>query len=204
MHFSWLGNTGIKIQAKPFDKDITIVIDPYKHKVGSSPRSLAPDIALFTNSRKNSVTLSGNPFTMDTPGEIETKGILISSAQGHTNDSVMFRIDTENMSIGIIGCTYKQPTDKQLEILSGVDILCIPVGGGDCYDPEQAVKVVNTIEPKIIIPTMYKSDNDPDAKPVDAFLKEIGIKADAPEKKVIIKKKDLPQEDMHVIVLNKE
>ncbi len=204
MHISWLGNTGVKLQVKPFDKDITVVIDPYKQKKGSSPRSLSPDIALFTRGKKESITLSGNPFTLSSPGECETKGVLVTAVQGKEKDNVLLRVDAEHMSLGHLGCTNKQPTDKQLEVLSGVDILCIPVGNGVCYDAEQATKAINTIEPRIVIPIAFKSDNDPQAKPVDSFLKEIGIKADKPEKKIIIKKKDLPQEDMQVVVLAKD
>jgi len=194
----------MKIQVKPFDKDITIVIDPYKHKTGTSPRSLAPDIALFTRTQKDSVTLSGSPFILDAPGEIETGGVLVTSAQGHTQESTVVRVDAEHMSVGHLGLIHKQPTDKQLEVLSGVDILCIPVGGKDVYEPEQASRAISAIEPRVVIPIAYKSDNDPKAGTVESFLKEIGLKADKPEKKVIIKKKDLPQEDMMVIVLSKE
>ncbi|MBT3539161.1 hypothetical protein HN481_03475 [Candidatus Parcubacteria bacterium] len=50
----------------------------------------------------------------------------------------------------------------------------------------------------------FKSDNDKTAKPVDSFLKEIGSKNNEPEKKVILKKRDLPQEETEVIVLEKE
>jgi len=35
-------------------------------------------------------------------------------------------------------------------------------------------------------------------------LKEIGSKNGSPEKKVILKKKDLPEEDTDVVVLEKE
>jgi hypothetical protein len=50
----------------------------------------------------------------------------------------------------------------------------------------------------------YHCDTDPDAAPVTAFIKELGLKPEATEKKVIIKKKDLPQEETKLIVLEKE
>jgi L-ascorbate metabolism protein UlaG (beta-lactamase superfamily) len=99
----------------------------------------------------------------------------------------------------------KALTDAQLEVLSDVDILLIPVGGNNCYDAETAAKTVNTIEPKIVIPIAFNSDNDPKAASVDLFLREMGVaKNGEPENKVIIKKKDLPMEEMKVVVLNKE
>lgn len=204
MHLSWLGSTAVKIQTKPFDKDITIITDPYKPAVGSFPRSLSPDIALYTGGEKNSITLSGSPFIMSIPGECETSGVLITSTQGHEENSAMFRIDAEDISIVHLGMTKKTLTDEQLKSLSGVDILLIPVGGKDSYDAGSAIKIVNAIEPRVIIPIAYKSDNQPKADKVDDFLKEMGADNIKPEKKVILKKKDLPQEETKVIVLAKE
>lgn len=204
MHISWLGTTAFKIQTKPFDQDVVTVIDPYKPAVGGFPRSLTPHIALYTRGEKSSVTLSGNPFILSTPGECETKGVLMTAVQGESADHVMVRLDAEHMSVGHLGMASKQPTNGQLEVLSGVDILCVPIGGVGCYDVEAAMKAANTIEPRVIIPMAFKSDNDPKAATVDSFLKAMGMNADKPEKKVIIKKKDLPQEETRIIILDKE
>ncbi len=204
MHFSWLGNTTIRIQAKPFDKEVTVLIDPYKHEEGASARNLSSDIALFTRGEKNSITLTGDPFTLSAPGECEVKGVLITAVQGHDVDDVSYRVDAEQMSVGHLGMINKPLTDEQIEHLSGVDILCVPVGGKDCFDAEAATKAINSLEPRVVIPMAFKSDNDPDATSVEQFLKQIGIVAGAAEKKVILKKKDLPQEDMKIVVLAKE
>jgi len=204
MHISWLGTTAIKIQTKPFDKEITVVIDPYRPEKGLFPRSLTPHMGLYTRGEKDSVTLSGNPFVLSTPGEIDVHGVLASAVEGHEPGNTMVRIDTEGLSLGHVGLTKKSLTEKQLAMLAGVDILCIPVGHPDSFDAEEAVKIVNAIEPRIVIPCAFKSDNDPEAKPIDSFLKEIGAKNNEPEKKIILKKKDLPQEELEVRILEKE
>ena len=204
MHISWLGSTGLKIQTKPAHDDVVVTIDPYKQEKGAFPRSLTPDIALFTHGEKESITLSGTPFTLSAPGEVETKNVLITAVQGHDAKHVLIRIDTEQMSLAHLGSTNKQLTDEQLEVVGDVDILCIPVGGGDNYDAEQAVKAVNSVEPRIVIPIAHKSDNEPSAEPVTNFLKSIGSAENKPETKVIIKKRDLPQEETKVVVLSKE
>ncbi|MCB9798687.1 MBL fold metallo-hydrolase [Candidatus Nomurabacteria bacterium] len=204
MHISWLGNTAIRLQAKSGSNDVNIVIDPYKPSKGSAPRSLTPQIALYTRGSDNSITLSGDPFVLETAGECETSGVLMYAAQGNEPGNNIVRIDSEGMSLGHLGMLSQEPNDAQMEILSGVDVLFIPVGGNGCYDAQKAVKIVNMIEPRVVIPMAYQCDNDPKAADVSAFLKELGMKTDAPEKKVIIKKKDLPQEDMLVFVLEKE
>lgn len=205
MHLSWLGNTAVRIQAKPFDKDVDIVIDPYRPKFGEFPRNLSTDIGLYTRGLENSITLSGNPFILDTPGECETKGVLVTAVHGHDAEHIMFRLDAEQLSMAHLGLTDKTLTDQQLEALSDVDILFVPVGGKNCYDAEAAAKAVNAIEPRIVIPIAYKSENNPDAEPVEKFLKEMGVAGKVhPEKKAIIKKKILPQEETQVILLSKE
>ena len=204
MHISWLGTTAIKIQTKPFDNDVTILIDPYKPKTGTFPRSLSADIALYTRGIQGSITVSGNPFTLETTGEVETHGVLVTAIRGEHAGHTMLRIDTEKMSIGHLGLRDTQMTNAQLEMLAGVDILFLPVGDMGCFGARSAVKAIQSIEPRIVIPMAYKSDNDPDAKTLDGFIKEVGVTPREEEKKVIIKKKDLPQEEMHVIVVSKE
>lgn len=204
MHLSWLGGTAVKIQTKPFDEDIVIVIDTYKPDEGVFPRSLTPHIALFTRGEAGSITLSGDPFIFATSGECETKGVLMTADQGHASGHTVIRLDAEGLSVGLTGLTNQPLTDAQLEVLGDVDILLLPVGGGAGYDAESAVKIVNAIEPRVVIPLAYQSDIDPKAAPVDLFLKEFGVSGLLPEKKVIFKKKDLPVDETKVIVLAKE
>ncbi len=208
MHISWLGTTALRLQTKPFDQDVVIIIDPYRPTRGDFPRSLAPDIALFTHGSEGAITLSQDPFIISHPGEYESKGILITGIPGREKGEVFYRIDVEHMSIAHLGMTKQMPTDQELEALSGIDILCLSVGGqqsgGIGFDAETAAKVVNTIEARTIIPLGFESDNDPNAAPVSLFLKELGHAPEQGEKKIIFKKKDLPQGDTRVIVLMKE
>ena len=204
MHISWLGKDSIKIQTKPFDKDITIVINPYKVETGTFPRSLAPNIAIFTRGSKDSITLSGEPFILDTAGECEKEGVLMTATHSNDSENTKIRIDSEGLSLGHLGMSKKQLSEKELSVLSGVDILIIPVGGDDSLDAEGASKAISNIEPRIIIPVAYKSDNQPKATSVDTFLKELGVPGDKEGNKVIIKKKVLPQEDIRVVILEKE
>lgn len=205
MHISWLGNTALRIQAKPLNDDVTVFIDPYKSEKGIMPRSVTPDVAVFTRGEDNAITLSGTPFVLGTPGEIDIKGVLVTAVEGHNAESTMIRVDAEQMSLGHLGLTNQELTPHQVEVLSGVDILCIPVGHPDGYNLEMAVKIVSELEPKVIIPIAFKSDVDPQAQTPDAFIKELGMAGKAtPEKKVILKKKDLPIEDTQLALLIKE
>jgi len=64
------------------------------------------------------------------------------------------------------------------------------------------VEVISQIEPRIVIPMHYKTkDMKIDIDGVDKFIKELGIEATY-EEKLKINKKDLPAEDMELVILS--
>ena len=208
MHISWLGGTTVKIVTKAWDEDVTVVIDPYKPETGTTARSFSPQVAILTRgpeAGKDLITLSGEPFILNTPGECDIKGVLITAVGGNEPGTTMIRLDAEGLSVAHLGLATKSLNQKQREVLGDVDILFVPVGGINGYDVEAAVKAVSDIEARIVIPVAHRSDNDPTAAPVADFCKAMGVPLTGePETKVIIKKKDLPTEDTSVIVLAKE
>lgn len=201
MHISWLGGTTIKLQTKNNDQDITIVIDPYKQEKGSFPRNLAPDIALFSRGEKNSITLSPQTFVIDTLGEMELKKVMVYSLPGF--EQIIFKINSEELNIVHLGNINKKIENGIMDKIGVPDILFIPVGGSPYLEIKDAVDLITAMEPRIVIPMAYKSDNEPNLKPIEDFLKESGLKPDIQDKKVIIKQKDLPQEETKLILLEK-
>jgi L-ascorbate metabolism protein UlaG (beta-lactamase superfamily) len=91
--------------------------------------------------------------------------------------------------------------EDELEDLGEIDILILPVGGHGVMDAASASKVVNEIEPKIVIPSHYKTPGlTVEADGVEKFIKEMGGKSENIEK-LLLKKKDLATEGMRVICL---
>lgn len=202
MHITWLGQTCLKLQTKHLDEDVTILIDAYRPAKGDFPRSFSPNVALFSHGSENAATLSQNPFVLDTLGECEIKGAMIT-AWPADNGNIIFKINAENIALAHLGKMKKKMEIAELEKLGNIDILCLPVGGGEYLTPEEAADLVTALEPRIVIPLGYKCDTDPATAPVNAFIKELGLKPEVMDKKVIIKKKDLPQEETKLYVLEK-
>jgi len=99
----------------------------------------------------------------------------------------------------------KTLTDQQLEKLEGTDIIMIPTGGTFTLNAKEANKIISQIEPRVIIPMHYnlpglkfKTKKKLDA--VEKFIKEIGLKP-TEEEKYKIQKKNLPQENTELIIL---
>lgn len=204
MHINWLGQTCIKLQTKNLkDEDVVILIDPYKPTKGDFPRNFSPDVAIYSKSSENSVTVSDSAFVVETLGEYDIKGNMVYAMAGNKTD-LIFKISTEGMNVVHLGGIKEKISESIIEKIGTPDILFLPVGNADkTLDPKTARDVVSLLEPRIIIPIAYQCDTDPDASPLENFLKEIGIKPEITEKKFIIKKKDLPQEDSKLYILEK-
>ncbi|MBL7022408.1 MBL fold metallo-hydrolase [Patescibacteria group bacterium] len=195
MHIYWYGQTSIKIQ----DNGVTIAIDPYKEAAIRSPR-MAADILLLTSDKLKSAAsaISGDKFTIDSPGEYEAKGIFINGVSNNGSGQTFFFLDINGLTVGHLGNISKgELSSKQLEMFENVDILLMPVG----EDAKISSKLVNQIEPKILIPMLYKIPKVKDKlDTLDNFTKQVGVKAESMDK-LVIKKKDIPQEDMQMIIL---
>ncbi len=204
MHISWLGQTCVKIQTKnKKDEDVVILIDPYKPGTGDFPRSFTPNIGVFSHGQKESAPLSQNPFIMDTLGEIESKDVMIYALAGD-GDNIIHKINAEGLNLVHLGKMVKKIDESKLEKIGLVDILFVPVGGKGAYlNPEEAAQIVTSLEPRVVIPMGYQCDTDQKVGPLSDFIKEIGIKPDTTDKKLIIKKKDLPQEETKLMILEK-
>ncbi len=204
MHISWLGQTCIRLQTKnKKDEDITIIIDAYKPATGDFPRSFSPQIAIFSHGQKESVTLSQDPFVVDTLGEIESKDVMVYALPGD-GDNIISKINAENINLVHLGKIKKVLDDNKTEKIGAVDVLFVPVGGkGEYLEPEDAAKIISALEPRLVIPMGYQCDTDPKVGSLTDFIKECGIKPDTTDKKLILKKKDLPQEETKLIVLEK-
>ena len=200
MVITYYGATCFKIQSG----DTVLAIDPYTKEAGLTPPRFQTDIALSTRNHplfNNTDALAGNSFIITSPGEYEIKGISIEgvSAGVHT----LYIIEWEGMRLCHVGAlSEKELPNETRELIGTPDILFVPVGGGNAIDAEEAVHVINTIEPRIAIPTYYAFPGFSalGLNKVDVFLKEIGSQPTA-EDKLTLKKKDVPQEEMKIVVL---
>lgn len=212
MIITWQGHSCFKIQDKIGPDGVTLVTDPFNKETGLKVPNFEADIVTVSHNHvdhNNVSVLRGNPFVIDCAGEYDFKGILVEGidsfhdgAQGKDRgNNTIYRIEVEDISIVHLGDLGDVLDNAQLEKLAGTDILLIPVGGKYTLDAKKAVEVISQIEPRIVIPMHYKIDGlkyDIDA--VDKFVKEIGV-APSYEEKLKISKKDLPQEDMELVIL---
>jgi len=209
MRISWYGHSCFKITTK----QVTITTDPFSKDIGLKPPHFQTDIITISHDHydhNNISSLRGSPFVIDGPGEYEFKKATIQGIdsfhdqkQGkERGQNTIFVIEVEDIRICHFGdFGQKELTSEQLDKLGEIDTLMIPVGGIYTVDAEEAVKVINQLEPKIVIPMHYKLPKlKVKLKGVEDFLKEVGVKEEIAEQ-LIIKKRDLPKDEMRVVVM---
>lgn len=200
MVITYYGVTCFKIQSG----ETVLAIDPYTKEAGLTPPRFQTDIALVTRNHPlscNTDALAGSPFTVTSPGEYETKGVSIEGIAAGAR--TIYVIEWEGIRLCHLGALdEKQLSNATREHIGTPDILFVPVGGVNALDAEEAVHMINLIEPRIAIPMYYAFPGFSalGLHNVDAFLKEIGS-ASATEEKLTLKKKDVPQDEMKIAVL---
>lgn len=213
MIITYLGQSCFKLQDKIGSEGVTVATDPFDKTVGFGVPHFEADIVTVSHNHfdhNNISAIRGNPFIADMPGEYDAKGVSIVGVDSYHDEkegkergkNIIFSIVIDNITVVHLGDLGHVLDSKQLEKLAGTDILLVPVGGKYTIDAKKAVEVVSQIEPRIVIPMHYKTkESKIDIDSVDKFIKEIGLKPRY-EEKLKISKKDLPPEEMELVVLN--
>ena len=214
MVITWYGLSCFKIQEQARDREVSILTDPYVPEDGKKlPREITADIVTSSHDHprhNNFAAVAGKPFLIDGPGEYEIKEAFVTGV-GTFHDLVegkekgrntMYYINVGGLHLLHLGDLKHKLTEKHLEEFHNIDILFVPVGGGDVLSAKEATDVVGQIEPRIIIPMHYRTGKlGPKLDTVDPFLKAMGAAKTEPVSKFKLSDKELPQEEMRVVLL---
>jgi len=216
MLIQYYGHSCFKITTKPAGRgqdDINLFIDPFDKSIGLRPPQGQADITLVTHNHSdhnNIEALKGEPSIVDIPGEYSIKGInIVGIGTYHDNSNgqerglnTIYLLDSEDIKICHLGDLGTNLTEKQMEILDGIDILMIPIGGKYTIDAKKAIEIIRKIEPKIVIPMHYKiNGSNLDVADEKEFCNEIGNCSSEKTSKLNIKKKDLENKSMEVLIM---
>jgi L-ascorbate metabolism protein UlaG (beta-lactamase superfamily) len=204
MVISYLGGECFKIS----QGDLTLSINPPAKGSKLASAKFGADLALVSLDHEdfNGVDQAAfgerQPFVIRGAGEYEVKGVAVrgfgvpTTYDGEATINTIYSISLEGMNLCFMGAlgTPELPAAAKQE-LDDIDILFVPVGGGEVLEHAPAYKLAVQLGPKIIVPMHY------DDKTLKAFLKEAGAEATRAEEKLTIKKKDLEGKEGEVVVL---
>jgi L-ascorbate metabolism protein UlaG (beta-lactamase superfamily) len=204
------GLASFQITTKTLQQEVRVVIDPYNNDVGMRfPRTLEAEVVLVSHDApesNNSDAVGGSKFLIILPGEYEVAGVFVygipAPLKNGSNHNV-YLIEAENMRLVHLGALDRHLTEEEQTLIGDVDILFVPVGGGAVLGASDASKLVQDIEPRVVIPMFYgecKTLNLKEKTPA-AFLKTLGAPHTDEGNKWKIVKSQLPEEEMKIVTI---
>lgn len=202
MNITYYGLNCFKIQGK----NSTLVLDPKEDlKIGLKPPFFKTDIVCLNDPQEQTSKLKPNQekiFLISTPGEYEKGGVFIYSFFYPNQQNLIHHLQIDGIKIVHLGNLNKILDNQTIEKLNGIDILMIPIGGGDVLETSKSLEVINQLEPKIVIPMHYKiSGLSLKLDTVDKFCREVGVKNKEAEEKLKIIKKDLNLTELRTVIM---
>lgn len=195
MEIYWHGHSCFTIKAK----EATIVTDPFM--MGTALPKLRGDIVALSGEGEIA-EIEGSPKVLDWPGEFEVSGVSIESFRPENEETNIFLFQAEGLHICHLGYISHELTDEIINHIGDVDILMIPVGGGIVLDGKMAQKVVEAIEPRIVLPMVYAgTETKLNIQGAEEFLKAVGKTELVPMEKLSVQGRANPGEETMTFVL---
>lgn len=186
----------------------TIAFDPIAKQSKLPPVKFGSDVALVSLNHPNfngvgQVALgTKQPFEVAGPGEYEIGDVTVrgwgvkTTYENVERYNTIYQVRLEDMNLIFLGALGTAELDpKILTELGDIDLLFIPIGGGDVLDVPAAAKLALKLEAKLILPMHYDNSS------LVAFLKESGAEDVKPMDKLTIKKREVAQSEGDVVVL---
>lgn len=208
MDITWYGHSCFRLS----DRGVTIVTDPPSDDLGYDRPRIRADVVTISHEHpghNNRVGFRGGPRFFDGPGEYEVKDVFITGITTYHDGrsgsvrgrNTVFLFEFDGLTICHLGDLGHVPSQSQVEALSAVDVLLVPVGGLHTIDASKASEVISLIEPRLVIPMHYKTKVEKaKLETVTKFLKEMGLAPVAPEPELKVTKSSLP-DDTQVVLL---
>lgn len=193
-------------------KKAALIIDDTLAKLGGKPATKPGDICIFTTA--HDAAPAGAKITIDQPGEYEAADVSIQgiAARAHMDEpskksATIYKLVLDDVRIAVVGHVYPELSSSQLEALSTIDVLIIPIGGnGYTIDPIGALKLIKEIEPKIVIPTHYEEKGlafEVPQQTLEDAIKGLSMEASEPVAKLKLKAGEMG-ETTQLIILERQ
>ena len=188
--------------------DTTLAFDPIAKGSKLPATKFGSDVAFVSLNHENFNGVeqvahgAKEPFVVAGPGEYEfgtvtARGYGVKTIyEGVERYNTIYQVRLEDINMIFLGALSDPEIDpKILSEFGDVDILFVPIGGGDVLDVPAASKLAVKLEAKLILPMHYSDAS------LKAFLKEIGAEGAEKLDKLTIKKKDVSEMEGEVKVL---
>ncbi|MDP9366113.1 MAG: MBL fold metallo-hydrolase [Chloroflexota bacterium] len=206
--FRWFGHNCFRIRAR----EATVLTDPVGRVTGYPLPKQTADVVTLSHDHPGHANLDAvkQPYALlQGPGEYEVHDAFVTGIRTYHDEAkgaergynTVYLIELENLVVCHLGDLGHPLTEEQAETMANVDVLLVPVGGGDVLDPAKAAEIVAQLEPKLVIPMQYATaQGDKQLGGLEPFCKELGVEVPAGEEKLSLRQSDLG-ETMRLVAL---
>lgn len=178
----WFGHASFGISD---DKGMEIVTDPYGEGLGYNFPKILTNILTVSHQHfdhNNIGALQSYSHYIHEIGKSSFDDIDIKGIESYHDEkygalrgpNTIYTYKIDKLKICHLGDLGHLLTATEIDAIGKVDVLMIPVGGYYTLDVDKAAKVVEQLNPKIVIPMHYKTEVLPDEfgpiDKVDTFL----------------------------------
>ena len=167
MEITWYGHACFRLS----ERGVVIVTDPFGDSLGYHRPRIRADVVTISHDHpghNNRIGFRGGPRFFEGPGEYEVRDVFITGITTYHDGrrgairgrNTVFLFEFSSMTVCHLGDLGHIPDQSQVEALSDVDLLLIPVGGLHTIDAAKAAEVISLIEPRIVIPMHYKTPKE--------------------------------------------
>jgi L-ascorbate metabolism protein UlaG (beta-lactamase superfamily) len=208
MEITWYGHSCFRLS----ERGVAMVTDPFNEELGYVRPRIRADVVTISHDHPGHncrVGFRGGPRFFEGPGEYEVKGVFITgiatfhdgrrgASRGRNS---VFVFDFNGVSICHLGDLGHVLDQNQVQALSDVSVLLIPVGGLHTIDAPKAAEVISMVEPRLVVPMHYATPKETSRlQKVDKFLKEMGLAPVTPEPLLKVTKSSLPDQTQVVLL----
>jgi len=184
--------------------EISLIQKPASHKIQSKQLSIIfnptgvakSDVVLFDH-KQDKLRSGAEQKVFEGAGEYEVNDTMLQGVAvgggGEGVSSVSYAVTGGGLRVVHLSDASVELSDKQIEQLTPVDVLMIPVGDKSGR-PEAISKLISALEPRVIVPI------GADDSAITKLAAELGVK---PEKtpKFKITSRDLPEDSQKLVVV---
>ncbi|MDF2379542.1 MAG: MBL fold metallo-hydrolase [Candidatus Gracilibacteria bacterium] len=137
--------------------------------------------------------------SVDWPGEYDVSEFAYKGVEIHGKESstIAYVFHFREGNVAWMGELAEYPDAKAIEALGDVHVLILPVGGGDVLKAKDAFRLVEALEPVVVIPMCYGDERDG----LSAFIKEMDVKLPEEQKSFDFKRSSLSGDTMELVLL---
>lgn len=208
MELTWYGLSCFRIKERKY---ASIVTDPYGPGLGLPELKLRAEVVTISHDAKghsNVDAVSGYEHVINGPGEYEIGSVFITAIATFDDNTasrnIIYVFDYEGITIAHLGDLQHVPSQKQIDALEQVNVLLVPVGGGNSLNAAQASELVSMLEPNVVVPMHYAMPGlKLQLEDVERFLKEMGLTEVKEEETLKLTQTNLPEETETVLLVPK-